>query len=318
LREGSVILQDAGLPIPVIDLGYGEHGGYADKPELIQTCGEALTGIGCVQILNHGIPGSLMQAMLKETRGFFSRSLEEKLRLSPQPYNPQNSNRYRGYFPTKLNANTFSEGLNVGPEYRSAPDNLPGRLTGYYETVPWSRDEDAKLPDLIHMYHHRLSQLSSYLMRLVAQYMGLSRDAFDQYFVDHISTLRLLHYPLREMRPQQEFAVPAQIGAGTLTLLQQDGAGGLEVEIGGDWFPVEPIADAFVVNIGQLLTYWTNQAFQATPYRIRALKETGLCLPFSYEPAPTAEIVPIDNKSDDHLLYETCLADVSAPKGRLV
>ncbi len=36
----------------------------------------------------------------------------------------------------------------------------------------------------------------------------------------------------------------------------------------GEWVEAPPIEGAFIVNIGEMLTRWTNGRFKATPHRV--------------------------------------------------
>jgi len=64
---------------------------------------------------------------------------------------------------------------------------------------------------------------------------------------------------------------------GTLTLLLHDGVPGLEAYIGGNdtcprWTPVPYVEGALVVNIGSLLSDWTNGELLATLHRVVAIR----------------------------------------------
>ncbi|CAJ0749878.1 17775_t:CDS:2 [Entrophospora sp. SA101] len=74
------------------------------------------------------------------------------------------------------------------------------------------------------------------------------------------------------------------------------GLGALEVRTkNGDWIQADPIPDAFVVNIGDMLNIWTNNLYQSTLHRvIHKSDDYRVSVPFFYEPNFDAKINPIE------------------------
>jgi isopenicillin N synthase-like dioxygenase len=57
--------------------------------------------------------------------------------------------------------------------------------------------------------------------------------------------------------------------SGGFTILWQDDNGGLEVQSKrGEWVGAPPIADTFVINLGNVMQIWTNGRFSSTPHRV--------------------------------------------------
>ncbi|XP_060064180.1 uncharacterized protein LOC132544579 [Ylistrum balloti] len=72
----------------------------------------------------------------------------------------------------------------------------------------------------------------------------------------------------KEVKPKQ-----ARFGEhsdyGSLTLLYQDGVGGLEIRtLQGEYVPVVPIPDTVLINIGDLMQRWTSDTLMATKHRV--------------------------------------------------
>ena len=88
--------------------------------------------------------------------------------------------------------------------------------------------------------------------------------------------LRLLHYPSiasSELQQGKRSRINAHSDFGTLTLLFQDLVGGLEIEdprSPGVFRSVAPVEGAVLVNIGDLMSRWSNERWKSTVHRVVA------------------------------------------------
>jgi len=157
-------------------------------------------------------------------------------------------------------------------------------------------------------YHGALRHLSDHLLSLVALSLELEEDWFEEHHDWPGSVLRLVRYP-----PQPDSTEFNQIGAGAhtdwggITLLAQDDIGGLEVQNAADeWVSAPPIADSFVVNLGDLMSRWTNGVYRSNMHRVlnsdRARDRYSI--PFFHSPRFDAVIEPVP----------TCVNDQQPPK----
>jgi isopenicillin N synthase-like dioxygenase len=89
----------------------------------------------------------------------------------------------------------------------------------------------------------------------VAEGLNLDKDFFKQYVAAGDHVLRLLHYPAvaREILAQPgTVRAGSHTDYGTVTLLFQDGNGGLQVRTPeGEWQDVVPIKGVMVINAGE-------------------------------------------------------------------
>jgi isopenicillin N synthase-like dioxygenase len=103
----------------------------------------------------------------------------------------------------------------------------------------------------------------------IATDLGLPPAYFADKFDRPMATLRLLHYPPRDAAPGELAGAGEHTDYGSLTILLNDGAGGLEVRrCDGAWIEAPPIPGAFVCNIGDCLMRWSNDTYVSTPHRV--------------------------------------------------
>jgi isopenicillin N synthase-like dioxygenase len=111
------------------------------------------------------------------------------------------------------------------------------------------------------------------VQRVFAEILNTDAQFFVKYHNGENVSLRLLYYPPTEASTIEE----GQLGAGAhtdygmITLLFQNGVGGLQVQDEGEWVDVDPVDDAIVVNTGDLMERWTNGRFKSTLHRVQPL-----------------------------------------------
>ena len=87
---------------------------------------------------------------------------------------------------------------------------------------------------------------------------GVAHGAFDN-DVEALAHLRMWRYE----QASEEGSLPEHTDHGFLTLLLQDGGGGLQARNrAGAWIDVPPIPHSLVINTGRLLSRWTNNVIR--------------------------------------------------------
>lgn len=299
--------------IPIIDIGALYAGDAAAVRATDQAIGDACRDIGFLVVTGQAADACLDEAGWQRLLAFFDLPHESKMRLARRKYRPGQPNIYRGYFPAIDGVMAYKEGIDLGPEW---PAGAPLPVHPLVEPNPWP--EDADLPGwraAVLAYAAAMERLGFVLLHSIARYLGLPETWFDAFFRGGNSTLRLLRYPVRTaasirgieakvQRLHDGVMRPVMTGehcdSGCLTLLQQDGVGGLQVRSGdGRWIDVPPVTGSVVVNLGDLMQRWTGGRFRATEHRVLGSGRVRHSIPYFFEPAVDAVIAPPPSLAGD-------------------
>jgi len=232
-----------------------------------------------------------------------------KARLLRQAFDPSRPNVYRGFFPLQNGVATYKEGIDMGPDVAHADAPVGGDPLCEATPLP----DEVDLPGwraTVADYYRGMERLGRVLMASIARGLGLPETFFDAAFAGGISTLRLIHYPVRPdasfagadpdrvyvMHAGERRAVAgaAHVDSGFVTLLAQDGVEGLQaLAHDGTWVDVPPVDGTLAVNFGKLLDRWTGGRIKATEHRVLGPGRTRHSIPFFYEPRVDAVIAPL-------------------------
>ena len=151
-----------------------------------------------------------------------------------------------------------------------------------------------------------VTALGHRVMAAIARSLELPEDYFARrYTADPLILFRIFLYPSRPVPEGLDVrdGVGEHTDYGLLTLLRQDGVGGLQVRTAAGWIEAPPIEDSFVCNIGDMLDRMTGGLYRSTPHRVR-LNSSGrdrLSFPLFFDPDMAARIEPIRSAAtDDH------------------
>ena len=262
--------------VPVIDIAGFETGGPALRASLAADLARAVEEIGFLTVTGHGVPDATIEEMRRGCLSFFD--LPEEARLG---YLDPSMSLNRGYTPFAGEYNGALSGEKAPPDLRDGYIYGPfDRPEEPYYTAPeagfafqpniWP-DAVPGLTRTLKAYYRALETFNARLLRVFAAALGLETDFFRDRFDRHASTVRVLHYPALDAPP-----LPGQLRCGAHTdfgshtiLLADDTPGGLQVRFrDGTWRDVFPTANAFVVNIGDLMMRWTNDRWLSNQHRV--------------------------------------------------
>ncbi len=294
--------------IPVIDISSLFGGPSPARDAADRAIMAAATSSGFMTVT--GLPDDMLSPATRRTLlSIFSLPDQKKRLLYRQNFDPARSNVYRGWFPLTPGHPTWKEGIDLGPDAaHGAGRVIPGDPLTEATPVP----DPADLPgwhDAVTGYYMHMEETGRALMRAIARGLELNETTFDKAFERGISTLRLLHYPLRTPESfagaveethvthnGQEYYLLARghVDSGFVTLLAQDGVEGLQARSkDGSWLDVPPAEGTLAVNFGKLLARWTGGRINATLHRVIGRNRERCSIPFFYEPSVDTVISPL-------------------------
>jgi isopenicillin N synthase-like dioxygenase len=276
--------------IPVIDLTPFREGTQAGKQAVARAVGQACEEIGFLTVVGHGVPEPLIGGVYQSARAFFDLPGTEKNQLPMLPngagYSPLQGENLAASLGQAAPAD-LKESLNIGADFAA----------NVWPTAPADLQSNALA------YFNALAGLAATLMRVFALALNIREDFFEDKIDHHRSFLRLINYPNQDRDPQAgQLRAGEHTDYGTLTILRTENApGGLQVRNrANEWVEVAATPGAFVVNLGDLMQYWTNDKWVSTLHRVvnpprdQRLGSRRQSLVFFHNPNPDALITCIE------------------------
>jgi isopenicillin N synthase-like dioxygenase len=134
----------------------------------------------------------------------------------------------------------------------------------------WPKNPPDPAP-LVTAYYDAVFALTQTLMRMSALALDLPEDHFAETYEDPSFVMRFVNYPDQKMPPRKgQLRYGGHHDYGGLTILRQDAApGGLQIaDHDGNWHDAASVPGSFVINVGDLMSRWTNGRWRSTLHRV--------------------------------------------------
>ncbi|KAL6233793.1 hypothetical protein BDW75DRAFT_251807 [Aspergillus navahoensis] len=278
---------------PILDFSpfYGTDA--AAKAKLVQQVRDSCEYNGFFQITGHRIPRELQVRVMNAAKRFFALPLEEKMAID-KDLNSFN----RGYELLRsqmLEAGTapeLKEGLYIGEEIGTDhPYYINGRLNSGPNQWPATVPDAEEFRQTSMEYYHAVYELAKDVLAVLALTLDVEESFFDPLTDGGVATMRMLHYPSQPKDADEKLSrgIGAHTDFGCITLLLQDEVDGLQVldAPSGQWLDVQPVAGAYVVNLGDLMMRMANDRYKSNIHRV--INKTGrerYSIPFFFSGNP--------------------------------
>ena len=253
--------------IPVIDAGPLRSGTLADAKQVAMEIRQAAQEVGFFYLCNHGISPEVIMQAYNASKSFFTKPMEWKntVKINSSHHGFLSIGEARMEKAKKVDLKeSFIWGLEL-------PDNHPSvnSKNPFLGRNQWP----AEMPELknrVYPFFEAGLQCGKDLMRAFAIGMGIPEESFTKKINEPIARGSIIYYPPQSPdMGETQFGVAPHTDYGCLTLLWQDQVGGLDIlNNDGEWVTAHPIEGTIVVNVGDLLMRWTNNAFKSTQHRV--------------------------------------------------
>ncbi len=282
--------------LPIVDIRSGTS--PIDDPSVAQQLDSALQKHGFCYIAGHNIAADNIKTIFDATRRFHGLPEPVKQTIEINPF-------HRGYigFNTST-AITSSVEKPIRPNYsesfmamhRVFPDHARWG-TAIFGPNQWPEPLMPEFKTEVENYYDAMEYLARELVQRLAVALGQNPQSFDQAFNDPTVFLRLLHYPAAaNLMTADEYGSAPHTDHGFLTLVSQDLTGGLEVLTRDkQWIPAVPIPDTFVLNVADMLSYWSGGRWPSTPHRVSLSNRERYSIAFFFDPSFETQVRPFQS-----------------------
>ncbi|KAJ8623752.1 hypothetical protein MRB53_032282 [Persea americana] len=239
------------LQIPAIDLT-GVENNRIRRGEIVEAIKQASATWGFFQVVNHGVPTSVLEEMIEGTRRF----------------NEEDDELKRGYY-TRDNGKKvlFRSNFDL---YQSPAANWRDTLLCVMAPDPPSPHE---LPlacrDVMMEYSKHMIRLGNTLFELLSEALGLQPNHLKDMDCAKGHSIACHYYPACP-EPDLTLGTTKHSDPDFLTVLLQDHIGGLQVLHKNKWVDVQPMHGALVINIGDILQLISNDKLKSVEHRVLA------------------------------------------------
>lgn len=250
------------MAVPTLDFSQFTQGSPEERQRFADDLLSSFERTGFAKMINHPFSSDQLQELFSWGHTFFSQSLEAKSAIAniagPRPM--------RGYTPWRVEE--------VGKLHH---DEDVRKLSDCKEHFDQGAADDAAFPNqwpqatnlagfrpFMEAFYAQCNSVCLALMAALEVAWGIDDGSLVARCVPSATDLRLTHYPAvaaDELQSGTTMRIAPHTDFGPVTLLFQDGTGGLEIEdrAGGGYVALPPDDPAeMIINVGDTLTRWTN------------------------------------------------------------
>nr|GMD02819.1 protein DMR6-LIKE OXYGENASE 2-like [Ipomoea batatas] len=265
-EESHVLDAEDSILIPIIDFSQLTSDHSDHRLKAIQALGKACEEWGFFMVVNHGIPESLIKAVIDVTDEFFNMGEEDKKQF---------------------------EGKDVLDPIRCGTSFNSSKEKAFF----W-RDF---LKVFVHPQFHCPSHPQAFsrkvakkILGAISESLGLDECAINNALaLDSMFQIFIGNYYPRCPQPELVMGLPPHSDHGLLTLLIQNGVGGLQIMHEQKWIDVNALPNSLLVNTADALEIFSNGKYKSVMHRaVVNNKEKRISIAMAHGPSPETVVRP--------------------------
>ncbi|KAG5622234.1 hypothetical protein H5410_007452 [Solanum commersonii] len=158
------------------------------------------------------------------------------------------------------------------------------------------------LRETIEEYTEEIKELSMKVLKLLGKALGIDEEEVKSVFEEGMQSMRMNYYPPCP-QPNKVMGLTPHLDATCLTiLLQANETQGLQIRKDGIWIPIEPLPNAFIVNVGDAFEIFSNGIYRSIEHRSVVSSEKERISVATFQSprldgllGPSSSLVTVDN-----------------------
>ncbi|XVE96392.1 hypothetical protein REPUB_Repub02eG0217600 [Reevesia pubescens] len=238
--------------IPVIDLE--NINSQSHRPKIVEQIRAAASEWGFFQVINHGIPVSVLEKTIQAVKSFHEQ-------------------------PSEIKAKYYSREERSGMLFTTNYDLYSAKAAGWQDYLKVSmapEEQRTKVEDIPQMLRKESLAWDCYakkvgedVMELLCEGLGLESNKFKDLSLSGERSFVGIYYPYC---PQPDLALgrTPHTDPGKLSILLQNQVSRFQVIHGEEWVDVKPLQGSLLIVIADLLQIISNDEYKSVEHRVRA------------------------------------------------
>ncbi|EEF32055.1 1-aminocyclopropane-1-carboxylate oxidase homolog 4 [Ricinus communis] len=238
------------ITIPIIDLSNINSNDH--RAQIIIQIKEAASSWGFFQVINHGVPQSVLDSTLRAIKSFHE-------------------------LPREVKSKYYKREEGKGVMYASNNDLYRAEAACWHDSLQvWMGPVPANVEEIPEICREEVVEwdasakgVAEAVMELLSEGLGLQAGKFKELTFSEIRALVGHCYPYCP-QPDLTLGIMPHTDPGVMTVLLQDEIGGLQVKHGDDWVDIKPVNGGLIINVGDFLQIVSNGEYKSVEHRVLA------------------------------------------------